>query len=232
MNALGYKLRGRHAWPVIRNYRPGFFPWFLDKAEACYMTSALQQAQEVSLRCKDSKSVLKPPKKGFYLVRVSKKGKKGLSWHDEWMQPAPVKYKSLPQISSDEIELRRIKKQASTSSQIWGIDFFYLPAPVKEADRPFFPYAIMIADSDTGFIHNVRISAHDQYRHDLIELLLSSIKNTGSIPLELLVRKEEAKVLLMPVTSHLGIKLSVEKSLGSIDQARRNFARFLKKEFK
>ncbi|MCD4765277.1 MAG: hypothetical protein K8R34_02070, partial [Methanosarcinales archaeon] len=52
IKALGLKFRGRNAWPLFRNYMPGFFPWYLKSDEVRFLTVALKQAMDVSLRFK------------------------------------------------------------------------------------------------------------------------------------------------------------------------------------
>ncbi len=33
IKSLGYKFRGRNAWPLFRSYRPGFAPWLMEADE-------------------------------------------------------------------------------------------------------------------------------------------------------------------------------------------------------
>ena len=89
ISELGLKFRGRQQWPLFRSYRPGYHPWYLTRDEAEYLTLSLQQAEEVALRFKEDRDILKPSKKSHYLVRVP--GKKGdrLEWEDKWLKPEP-----------------------------------------------------------------------------------------------------------------------------------------------
>src|SRR5262249_20651700 len=47
---LGLKFRGQHAWPLFRSYRPGYYPWYLEAAEAQFLTHILEQAKTVARR--------------------------------------------------------------------------------------------------------------------------------------------------------------------------------------
>ena len=71
---LGLKFHGKNAWPLFRNYEPGYHPWHITKNEVKYLTLALQQAVDVALRFKDNPHLLTPPKnkESRYFVRVSK----------------------------------------------------------------------------------------------------------------------------------------------------------------
>ncbi|MCD4809433.1 MAG: hypothetical protein K8R17_05995, partial [Methanosarcinales archaeon] len=73
IKALGLKFRGRNAWPLFRNYMPGFFPWYLNDDEVRFLTVALQQAKDVSLRFKKYPGLLVHPSKDHYFVRVPDK---------------------------------------------------------------------------------------------------------------------------------------------------------------
>ncbi|MEZ4860617.1 MAG: hypothetical protein R3C14_04895 [Caldilineaceae bacterium] len=48
LKALGLKYRGRHAWPMIRSFRPGFLPWYVESAEVVRLTQAVEQLLDVA----------------------------------------------------------------------------------------------------------------------------------------------------------------------------------------
>jgi hypothetical protein len=48
IRSLGLRFRGRNAWPFFRSQRPGYVPWFLEKGEVLFLTSAIQQALVVA----------------------------------------------------------------------------------------------------------------------------------------------------------------------------------------
>jgi len=70
INSLGLRFRGRQAWPMFRSYRPGFWPWYLEAAEARFLTFALEQAVDVALRFKEAPAMLEAPDEQSYLVRT------------------------------------------------------------------------------------------------------------------------------------------------------------------
>ncbi|MFQ6618703.1 MAG: hypothetical protein ACE5QV_08465, partial [Fidelibacterota bacterium] len=72
---LNLRFRGPDSWPMFRSYRPGFFPWYLTDYEAKFLTLALQQVVEVSLRFKDDPDLLTSDEEDLFLVRVP--GKRG-----------------------------------------------------------------------------------------------------------------------------------------------------------
>lgn len=229
INELGFKFRGRNSWPLFRSYKPGYFPWFLSRDEALSMTSALQQAKEVCLRLKENKKLLSPPKKNLCLTRVPETRDGMIVWKDEWREPAPLKKVGYSDEKVDEVRIQRIRKTAKPTTMIWEIDFFYSPTPIAGGERPYFPYAIMLIDRDSGFIFGMHFARETGYEKEFLEKFLSCIEKMSILPLEILVRKEEVVNLLGHYTSRLNIKLSVVKRLENIDNARREMVKHLKR---
>ena len=228
INRLGYKFRGRNAWPVFRSYKPGYFPWFLRRDEALYMTDALNQAKDVCLRLKENNKMLHAPQKNQYLIRVPEIKDNNIIWKDEWRDPAPIKTGDHANEPVDEIRLQRIKNSVKQVTAVWEIDFFFAPTPIREGGRPFFPQAIMIADHDNGFIHDVHLAQAATCRKEFAEKFISCIEKTSVIPLEILVRKEEVATLLKLYAAGLNIKLSMTKKLQNIDNAVKSMTRHFK----
>jgi uncharacterized protein YecA (UPF0149 family) len=217
----GLKFSGKRAWPLFRRYEPGFFPSPVAGEDVKYLTAVLQQAKDVCLRLKEDKKLLINPEENVYLVRVPDSGRD--SWVDAWMSPAPLQKIYTP-ARVDELRILKIQKIAKHSPVTWEVDFFFAPTPI-EGGRPYFPYAIMIADSGTGYIHDVYLSDTSTYTSVFPERFLSCFEKTTTIPATILVRKDETVSLLQPITLKLGIKLDKTSKLPAIDNARISMAK-------
>ena len=229
ISELGLKFRGRNAWPVLRRYEPGYFPWFLNRDEVIYMTNALQQATDICLRLKKDAKFFRGPDKNQYMVRVAEEKNNMIFWKDEWRKPSPPEKRDQGfNKPVDEVRMQRLKKTAQSTPAIWEIDFFYAPTPVLQGERPFFPYAIMILDHDTGFILDMHLAETRLYQEEFLETFLNYIDQTAVIPLEILISKEEGMKLFEPCAARLNIKLSKVKRLHNIDHARREIGKHLK----
>lgn len=223
---LGLKFRGKNAWPQFRSYRAGYYPWYLTKEEAKYLTLILQQATETSLRFKKDQNLLTPPKKNHYLVRVPKREGKVLKWKDEWLKPIPLKKVEVVAKPIDEAHLKRIKKIVSRGGGTWEVDFFYAPTPVKAGERPFYPYVFLCVDHHSGFILNNYIAGPWDYISEFREQFLNSIEDVKFIPRKILVRKEEVFNLLTPMSSELKIKLKLVKRLKAVEMVKAAMSKF------
>ena len=219
---LGLKFSGKRAWPLFSRYEPGFLPSPVSGEDVNYLTVLLQQAKDVCLRIKENEELLNPPKEGFYMVRV--RDSQG-NWEDSWLEPASAKATSGP-APVDELRIQKIKKIAKSSPAVWEVDFFYAPTPI-EAERPYYPYAIMVADSGSGFIHDMQLTDRSGYRAFFPDYFLSCIENTAIVPSEILVTREEVFELLQPFAMKFNIALRKVSGLKAIDEARRSMAEHL-----
>jgi len=224
---LGLKFRGRSSWPLFRSYRPGYHPWYLTKEEAKYLTLALQQAREVSLRFFENPDMLTSPEGNGYLVRVPEKERDGWRWKDEWLEPSPIEKVEVLAEPIDEVHLQRIKKITSRQQGIWEVDFFYSPSAVEEGERPYFPYLFLWVDQHSGLILKPDVVKPSEYRLQFPRQFLDLIESVSFLPDEILVRKEEAFQLLEPITSRLSIKLKLVKRLKGVEQAQEAMFEYL-----
>ncbi len=225
---LGLKFRGRNAWPMFRNYTPGYYPWFLNAEEARFLTLALHQAMDVALRVKEDAYLLDPPRENQHLVRVAEGNYPNLTWKDQWLEPEPLKKLDISVEPSDEVLLKRINKKTAGQAGAWEIDVFFVPMPVKEEGRPFFPCAVMIADHRTGMILYSDISKAFEYRANLREQFLNVVERLGSLPTEILVAREDVFELLDPLASRLKMKVRLVNKLKAIEEARSSMFGFLR----
>ena len=227
---LGLKFRGRNSWPFFRSYRPGYFPWYLTSEEAKYLTIALHQTIDVSLRFKNNPKMLTPSGKNQYLVRVPEKEKGGLRWRDEWLEPYPLEKVEITVKPINVNRLEKIKKTIFQYQGVWEIDFSYFPQPVKEKEeRPYYPYAIFYVDHDSYFILNSYLEKPVKCISEFAEQFLKLIEEIKFLPQEVLVKRKEAFNLLKPVTSRLGIRLRNVKRLPALEQARVSMFKFFRR---
>lgn len=226
---LNLSFRGRNAWPMFRRHKPGYFPWHPDRNEALFLTAALEQSMEVCQMLLENDQIESPDDEGLVLVRVPVTEEGKTVWKDEWRKPGrPAEDTTLNTVPLDELRIQRIKKSAKENKMSWEIDFFYSPTPISEkGERPYFPYTIMIADHDTGFIFDVYLTEKSGCEKVFMEHFLSAMENLGAIPAEILVRKKEAAALFGPCAASLQIGMKTVKKLDAIDEARSSFEEHL-----
>ncbi|GAB4459561.1 MAG: hypothetical protein Fur0044_52250 [Anaerolineae bacterium] len=225
---LGLKFRGRQAWPLFRSYRPGFAPWFLEAAEARFLTHALAQAQEVALRFRDNWTLL--TRGSHYLVRVARKEKGQLVWQDQSMTVPPPEPASI-QLRMDLDTLAALRQQPHGGFTL-EMDLFMLPSAFRdEGERPYYAYSLLTVDKRSGMILGQELlppllSLLDMYSQIPLKVvyLLSQI---GSRPKEIRVRSPILYQLLATLEKELGFKLKSTNQLALLDSVKEDLFRFL-----
>jgi len=221
MKQLGLKYRGAQAWPQFRSYRPGCFPWLIEKDEAALLTCALEQLLQVAPRFKEDPNLLEPTDTpDDYLVRVLNNG----TWEDSVKHITYLEEKTFNLMMNEEaLEHLRTLMPGKLSLEI---DLYMMDAPVQEKakDRPFFPFVLMLADHESGMILGIEMlnplpSLEDMWSEVpaiVVEKLADDLP-----PREIQVKNDMLYLVLQPVAQELGFSLKKRSSLKSIGRAKR-----------
>jgi len=227
IKALGLTFRGRSSWPLFRNYLPGFVPWYLTGDEARFLTVALQQAIDVSLRFKKDPWLLDHPSNDHYFVRVPDNQGENIIWKDEWLEPSPFKMEDTPVIPVEETTLHRLKKAGLQRRGIWEIDFFYVPAIVREkGERPYYPYMSLMVDHDSTFILNFQIEKEADCKSTFAVKFADFIGRMKVMPEELLVKHYDVYRIMEPLSAELGIEIYMVDSLPALEYVKESMKEF------
>lgn len=229
VKALGLKFRGHNAWPMFRSYMPGFIPWYLKSDEVSFLTVALQQAMDVSLRFKKDPDLLGDhPSKNYFFVRVPDKSGENIIWKDEWLEPLPLKMEEAQAIPVEETTLNRLKKARMQRKGIWEIDLFYVPAIIREKEeRPYYPYMSLVADHNSSFILDFQLEKDAASKSTFPVKFADLIENAKVMPDELLVKRYDVYRIMEPLSAELGIEINMVESLPALEYAQESMKDFL-----
>ncbi len=213
---LDLSFRGRNAWPQFRSYLPGFAPWFLTQAEAVFLTQALEQSVEVCPRFRENPDLLTPREEGLHLVRVRKPDS---LWEDRWLEPAPLEEEPAPEpVHTDEVLLARVKKAAIRKGGVWEGDSFYVPALIEDKDRPYYPQMLLWVDRESGFVLGTDMPSQSRdINQHLLKHFLKAAEKFEALPASIAVKRESARIALKPAASYLGIDISLERDLRTLE---------------
>jgi hypothetical protein len=150
-------------------------------------------------------------------------------WRDQWLQPAPIPEPVSRSIPLDEVRLQRIKNASQPYVGTWEIDGYYTSEAVDGDERPFFPYMMLCADHDSGFILGTVMANRSTWESEFVEALLGGIEQSKLLPKKLSLRKEELRGLFEPLATRLGIRVEITKKLPAVDRAKREFSKFMKR---
>ncbi|EGL81509.1 plasmid pRiA4b ORF-3 family protein [Caldalkalibacillus thermarum TA2.A1] len=215
---LGLKYRGRHQWPVFRNYTPGFVPWYINEDDARFMTRVLHQAINVCQRVKEHPVLLDTTKNTMF-ARLSVKEGESWIWQDGTVDVS----RTLAELEDDyhqqlfqraeghmdHLSWQRVRKsyQRQKHELICHVD--YMPAPVQDrkGERPYFPTMCLFLDSRSGSPISITLANHDDEIEKLYTELRKLIDHLGYIPAVIQVQSDKAYAYLQPVCQLLRIKL-------------------------
>lgn len=222
---LGYKFRGRNAWPMFRSYRPGFFPWLLEAAEARFLTHALEQALDVVPRLQKDRSLLNSLDDVSYLVRVPEGRGEELVWQDRVVRVPPPGPVSVPMPM--DLQLLEALQRRPRSQYTVEIDLFMFPGMLQDrrGDRPYVGYSLMIVEAQHGMILGHELLTVETTLEALWgQIPLHTVKlfaRMGSVPAQVRVRSDLLGQLLGSLAEELGFKLRRSRRLPSLDRAKR-----------
>jgi len=222
IKGLGLKFRGRQAWPMFRSYRPGSCPYYLEPAEARFLTCALEQAAELAPRVGDNPELLNPPGEDTYLVRVPREEAGRLVWEDR-VQTVPLVEPEPISIPMDLDLLEALKELPQTLTL--EADLFLAPICIGERDtRPYFPYMLMAVEAEHGFVLASELMEPrptPQAAKGQVPLkLVSRLTQLGSAPREVRVRTPLLFALLQPLAEEVGFQLTPVSAMPMLDEAK------------
>lgn len=210
---LGLRFRGRDSWPLFRSHLPGYFPWYVTRDEALFLTAALRQATDVAKRFRENGDLLTPPEEDLVFTRVpAAEGDVG-SWRDDWVRPEPFE-RDDPEFPPVETRrLDRILRNSSRSPTTWEVDFFFFPTPVREGGRPFFPMAFLVMDHKKGVGLDTWLVPPWEFFAVCRGRFLDFLERVQALPSRILVCRREVATMVEPIASALRIKMGLVKTL-------------------
>ncbi len=223
IRSLGLRFRGRGAWPLFRDFRPGYYPWYFNAPDARFMTHVLTQLLEIAPRVQSQGPdvLVHPEDERRLLTRVPRPTGKGLLWDEAYVKPLPWDGWVLsPDIPAEFLdELRRLPQ----STEIWQVDVFMGTTGVRDRrhERPYIPYFLIVGEAKTGYILKTDILVADEGLGRMYEKIpgsvLQLIWERGARPRRVEVRTTLMYNLLDVPLKHLSIALQKTASLRAVD---------------
>ncbi len=218
IRSLGVSFRGKNAWPLFRSQLPGYLPWYLEKEETLFLTSAIQQTINVAVRVRDNDlDLFAGCDEDLILTRYFYEGQ----WLDEWRKPRAAE-EAIVSIPLDRERLRRLYDAAGKKSGSWELDLFILPAAIDSGNgRPYYPNCILAVERNQGLIVGTDLLGPGLSHEEKQEAFIRLLEKATPIPQEIHVGSKEVKQLIEPVAGELGISIRIAP-LRLLERARRS----------
>lgn len=208
---LGFRFRGRSAWPMFRSLEPGYAPWFLDGAQARFLTLALYQTIEVYKRVRNGDLALfDEDDPELVLTLLNRDGR----WREEWRRP-PAWLQPLDPVPdiSERSDVAQLADSPVERAGLWEVGVFRLSEPVASGvpgERPYFPVSMMAIETGEGMLLGHELMDQPQpSAGDQQEAFLKILAGLSEHPLTLRTDTEELAEILAPIASAVGFELEL-----------------------
>ncbi|MDI6803317.1 MAG: hypothetical protein QME58_05660 [Bacteroidota bacterium] len=229
IKSLGLNIKGSYAYPMCREYTPGFYPWFISPEQIQFLTLCLQQAKEVAGRFKENRQILFSDNKNEYLVRGLRTVQNGIEWQDMRVQPKMVK-KNVSYLSRiPHHQLDGIKSKYHFADVGWEFDCSYSFNPLQEKKntRPYYPRFLMCVDKYSAFILQAKLIEQVDIVNECQYELIKAIEQLGVIPKLIEVMDKDILSILRPITTSLGIDLQLVKNLKVLRKIKKDMEKYI-----
>src|SRR3989338_1740331 len=131
--SLNRRYRGKQVWPIFREYKPGFFPWFLTPIQITWLTTLLEQSLIVAEYARKHDEGLSRAcrTKGQIMARVLRNPNDETSWKTTWLPFDPEAYMRLgaaPLWQATETVLSNLAQtinQTESFVETWAVEVCY-----------------------------------------------------------------------------------------------------------
>ncbi|WP_127580132.1 DUF7309 domain-containing protein [Paenibacillus koleovorans] len=219
---LGLKFRGRQAWPTFRLNEPGYYPWpLMTTNDVNFLTVAIEQAMEVSRLVRDNPDQLLDVEEGFIVTRVSSTNEADeRSWSTEKLKPADIEQPSIEYPELNAFQMAQLKKTVKQKQYgVWEIGCFYLPSPVMEGDRPYYPMVLLAVDGGSGQILTAIVARQEEMAAKAISQLIQMLEQLKGVPSELVSLRQDAFGFLAPLVAELKLRCAVVERTPAWEEA-------------
>lgn len=223
IRALGLRFRGKGAWPLFRNFLPGYYPWYLDAQDVRFLTHVLGQVLIVAerVRSEGPDILVHPEDSRRLLTRIPRHEEQGIVWDEAYVRPLPwdgwVLSPDLPE------EFMEALLELPQSTEIWQVDVFMGTSGVREHphERPYIPYVLVVGEAKSGMILEGTILVAQDGLGKMYEKVpgrvLQLMWNHGARPRRVEVRTTLIYNLFDVPLKRLGIALQKSTSLQAVD---------------
>ena len=209
--ALGFKFRGKGAWPLFRSYRPGYLAATCRREEVWLLATCLQQTWAL---IQDVLAGVRVPKftPGTRIL-ARQRDQRGV-WEITTV-PFPIPPAG-PRIEVPETRIKGLQQSLPRTPETWQVGVQVI-APVEEGfDAPYWAWMLMCVDAKMGTIHSFNIGGPQ----DTVQgQFLSAVEKAGFLPRELQMTSPLLHSQLEPIARPLGVKIRQVSRLRALDHA-------------
>lgn len=158
IKASGVTFRGKKAWPVFTDYKPGYYPFTIDESDVPFLIAVFEKLFETAQDLRASlQTYEKKQEKHEILMRTYNKSgsfKDGFYSIPEAILTGVIDNEiNYSANKLTEFEMKRARNQKMEHT-VWELDIDFVGVPVvpPSGGRPIFPCLLLVADTQKGEI--------------------------------------------------------------------------------
>jgi len=147
------------------------------------------------------------------------RGSNALEWRT-WTTPPPEELAAPVAVDRNDPALQHAASLPAANESI-EVDWFYMPKPVSEGSRPFYPRCLAVFRSHGGHCFGMDLLAPtDDCAAKATKLILRGVEKLGARPVRILATKADLATRLQPLAESLGAESKQVRRLGAAEEFR------------
>jgi len=217
LKELNLKYRGKDSWIKFRDFKPDYVPEIPDKDGRDFLKVCLEQAIQMGERAREDNVIF--DKGDSILTRVQGTSKGKTVWKDRYMEP---QYK-MPSLVI-EVPVRDYSEKTLDRNKTFEISSFTARTPVGDGEgRPYFPKALIVAMSRTGYVLKMELLPPKDYPHGILPVLDHFFQTSQWLPETILTDKPEIRFLLEMYFKRSKVTVQMKHTLMAIRELKESF---------
>ncbi|MGZ3806334.1 MAG: DUF7309 domain-containing protein [Pseudobdellovibrionaceae bacterium] len=208
-----FKPANSKSWVMVKDMEPGWFPWAPKEKDISALTTIMSLLPTFTKKQKaDPEWTLGD---GEDLFPIFIWNEKAADWKIEWWDQDKIleaSNETVTEISAkpvDELKLQKAKSHKKSEKAVWEAYSFYMPEPVLEGERPFFPEICVIMDHKANQCMAMEMIPPTQDRAMVLrDLAIKTINKTGQTPQTIII--EEMGLLLGMITLKEALEIDIK----------------------
>lgn len=182
IKASSITFRGKKAWPVFTDYKPGYYPVTLNESDVPFLIAVFEKLIETANAFRTSLDFYEKEQESYeILMRTYKTNgsyKDGLYVVPEvileGLSASKTEYAT---IKLTDFEMKRVNNQKMKHS-VWELDIDFVGVPVvpPNGGRPIFPSLLIVADAENGEVicsEFINLRDVEKIQRFMIQLILA-----------------------------------------------------------
>jgi hypothetical protein len=210
---IRFKPANSKSWVLIKEMTPGWFPWAPGEKDILALTTIMSLLPTFTEMQKDDPEWTLGEGEDVFPVFTWKK--KVADWKIEWWDQDKILKASNATLTetsvqpSDELQLQKAKSQKKSNQAVWEAYSFYMPEPVLDGERPYFPEICAIMDHQANLCLAMEMIPPTQDRAIVLrDLAISTINKAGQAPEAIII--EEMGLLSGMITLKEALEIDIK----------------------